>query len=40
MAVKVSMARRATRSFSALVLNKVVEADNWYPTLEETDIRR
>jgi len=28
------------RSFSALVLNKVVEADNWYPTLEETDIRR
>jgi hypothetical protein len=28
------------RSFSALVLNKVVEADNWYTTLEETDIRR
>jgi hypothetical protein len=28
------------RSFSALVLNKVVEADNWHAALAEADIRR
>jgi hypothetical protein len=28
------------RSFSALVLDKVIEADNWQPCLEEADIRR
>jgi hypothetical protein len=28
------------RSFSALVLNKVIEADNWHATLAEADIRR
>jgi len=28
------------RSFSALVLDKVIEADNWRPSLDESDIRR
>jgi hypothetical protein len=28
------------RSFSALVLDKVIEADNWRPALDEADIRR
>ena len=28
------------RSFSALVLDKVIEADNWRPSLEKADIRR
>ena len=28
------------RSFSALVLDKVIEADNWRPSLDEAEIRR